>query len=638
VTWQYVTLETVHGKHASDAAHLGLGCPPALCTLMAFLAVAHAPAGLTAFCAPSLAPMLMPRHVTTAQIRQRSFGVLMQSETENMLDPPPGELLPDVEKGSARQPDSPPIGSLVPVLILAALFTTNQWARQLPFYTVDFKAVVSDTAIFQFMNIDLGFDAAQYGVIASIGFSALFSITSLFAGGLVDRVDSRNLLTATAALWSGATVWQASAHSFNEVLASRMLSGVGQAFSNPASYTILGRIYPADRRATVSGIYSSGLYFGGGLAALSVLLDQQFGWRGAFGLVGVLGLSTAAVAQFLLPPVPPLVAAGTTPEEERELASAGSDDGEDRGEDGEALKPLAAEETSAPDFLPLLIELVSEPTVALLLLASTLRFLAGFTIGVWIVPFYRESFTIGAEFALIKAAVNVVAGSVSATGGGLLADSLAKRDPRFNQWVPAVGSLLAIPFWLGTLQAPTLELSLGALFLEYLFAEYARDRCPTLPIPPPARAQLPSIVRCRRPHTHHILPSHALHATLSRRLSQVLVWTDDCRAADGRAADCPGPDDRSLFLPHARRQPRSLCHWPRYQRRRVRVAPGTRVHGARALHCCCDGLRRCGAVGQGQVVERADQSAEVGKSQAASVRRRGASAPAAIEPRAVALS
>ena len=73
--------------------------------------------------------------------------------------------------------------------------------------------------------------------------------------------------------------------------------------------------------------------------------------------------------------------------------------------------------------------------MSLLLGASALRFLAGFTIGVWIVPFYREAFpgSIGTEFALIKAAVNGVAGSVSATAGGVLADSLATRDARFQQ-------------------------------------------------------------------------------------------------------------------------------------------------------------------------------------------------------------
>ena len=38
-------------------------------------------------------------------------------------------------------------------------------------------------------------------------------------------------------------------------------------------------------------------------------------------------------------------------------------------------------------------------------------------------------------------------------------------------WLPAAGSLLAIPLWIGTLTAPTLTLSLACLFGEYLAAE-----------------------------------------------------------------------------------------------------------------------------------------------------------------------
>ena len=187
------------------------------------------------------------------------------------------------------------------VLILLLLFTTNQWARQLIFYTVDFKATPSAEAAFQFMNVDLGFNEAQYGILASIGFAALFSLTSLVAGGLVDRTDTRNLLTSTSVLWTGATVLTGAAGSFNEVLAARMVSGVGQAFANPAAYAILRRLYPPERLASVNGLYASGLYFGGGLAALSVLLDASLGWRQLCVIVGMLGLASAAAVQLTLP-------------------------------------------------------------------------------------------------------------------------------------------------------------------------------------------------------------------------------------------------------------------------------------------------------------------------------------------------
>ena len=47
-----------------------------------------------------------------------------------------------------------------------------------------------------------------------------------------------------------------------------------------------------------------------------------------------------------------------------------------------------------------------------------------------------------------------------------MADRLAAADSRWRLWVPALGSVLAIPFWLGTMYAPSLEASLGFLFLE----------------------------------------------------------------------------------------------------------------------------------------------------------------------------
>lgn len=195
------------------------------------------------------------------------------------------------------------------------------------------------------VQVDIGFDEAQYGILASIGFAALFSATSLLAGGIVERVDTRNLLSGTAALWSAAIVWQGSAHSFPEVLGGRMLAGIGQAFSNPASYTILRRLYPPERLASVNGLYSSGIYFGGGLAALSVLIDQQLGWRDLSIVVGGVGLLAAIAVQILLPPMTPQLpgkitdlSTGSPPQ----VASSGR----------AALKPSRADLPTAPSAGP----------------------------------------------------------------------------------------------------------------------------------------------------------------------------------------------------------------------------------------------------------------------------------------------
>ena len=420
---------------------------------------------------------------------------------------------------------------LWPALILLTIFTLNQWSRSIIFYTVNFAQPATTESARLFMNLDVGFDEAQYGILASIGFSVLFAATSLVAGGVVDRVEPRGLLSGTVVLWSLANVWQAQARSFGDVLGSRMLSGFAQAFNNPASYTILSRQYPPERRATVNGLYSSGLYFGGealphltlphltlppltlphlivvslylcrisshpsagGLAALSILLDDQLGWRNLSLLVGLIGIVLALVGQLTLPlsPLQPSQEIGGSAPASEAASEAGSESGTEAGSDALLLAPEGEEATSGGkgravtaddggeaggevgEALRSLGTLLAIPTVQWLLVATGFRFMAGFAVGVWIVPFYRGSFPdgIGPQFAVLKAGVNGIAGSLSAAGGGLLTDRLTPRDVRFSQWVPAAGSLLAIPFWVGTIEAPTLQLSLAFLFVEYLLAE-----------------------------------------------------------------------------------------------------------------------------------------------------------------------
>ena len=64
-------------------------------------------------------------------------------------------------------------------LPLWLVYVSNQWSRASIYYLVDF----SDQAdSFKAMNIDIGFSQAQYGLLASIAFTALYAIASLGAG------------------------------------------------------------------------------------------------------------------------------------------------------------------------------------------------------------------------------------------------------------------------------------------------------------------------------------------------------------------------------------------------------------------------------------------------------------------------
>ena len=83
------------------------------------------------------------------------------------------------------------------------------------------------------MNKDLGFGEEQYAVLASFGFTALFTVFSLIAGRAADKLNRAQVVAAGAAAWSVASIAQATATSFDSILDLRALTGVSQAFLNP---------------------------------------------------------------------------------------------------------------------------------------------------------------------------------------------------------------------------------------------------------------------------------------------------------------------------------------------------------------------------------------------------------------------
>jgi hypothetical protein len=90
-------------------------------------------------------------------------------------------------------------GSYLILGILLITFASNQWSRQALYYLCDFS---SNADPFKHINAAVGFDKEQYG------FTIVFAVVSLFAGGVSDRYD-RNVVTAlSCGVWSVATAVQ----------------------------------------------------------------------------------------------------------------------------------------------------------------------------------------------------------------------------------------------------------------------------------------------------------------------------------------------------------------------------------------------------------------------------------------------
>ena len=319
---------------------------------------------------------------------------------------------------------------------LIGVYTSNQWCRQLLFSTVDFT---SDDA-FRFLNVGLELSRADYALLSTLTFNALFAACSLAAGALVDRADAVKLTYVSCGLWALATVATAYTSSFAGVATCRALQGVAMAATAPAGYALLGRAFPPDKLATASSRYAAAVSAGGALAAVSTRLDDAVGWRGAFAVAGASSLVVALIAFLLLPAEigPPVPQTKNTEE----------------GGFGGVFASKAA---------------------VALLAATAVRFAAGFTIGVWAIPCLRASFAgndVGSGYALVVG----VFGFVSALLGGAAADGLAARAPPERRdaaraLVPAAGSLVAAPLWVLALQAPSYGIAIALLAAEFLVAE-----------------------------------------------------------------------------------------------------------------------------------------------------------------------
>lgn len=115
--------------------------------------------------------------------------------------------------------------SYVALGALLFTFASNQWSRQAIYYLCNFS---KDSSSFLHINVDLNFSQEAYASLASLGFTLVFAICSLFAGSIADNYP-RNLVTAIACtIWSIATAVQGFTTSYFDLVPLRSLIGASQ--------------------------------------------------------------------------------------------------------------------------------------------------------------------------------------------------------------------------------------------------------------------------------------------------------------------------------------------------------------------------------------------------------------------------
>jgi MFS family permease len=139
-----------------------------------------------------------------------------------------------------------------------------------------------------------------YGFVSGPLFLLPMAISGIFMGILIDRYNRKCLLVFFSLVWSSATFFTGYLKSFPALFVMRFLLGVAESVCNPAAYSLIREYFPPSHRATANAIYSSGIYVGTAISSISIIIINEFGWRGSFMFTGILGAIFGTLGAIIL--------------------------------------------------------------------------------------------------------------------------------------------------------------------------------------------------------------------------------------------------------------------------------------------------------------------------------------------------
>ena len=175
------------------------------------------------------------------------------------------------------------------LVMLTLVYTFNFIDRQL-------LAILQES-----IKADLSLSDSQLGLLTGFAFAVFYVSAGIPIARWADRANRRNIVALSLTVWSGMTAISGFVQSYLHLLLARIGVGIGEAGGSPPSHSIISDIFPPRRRATAIGFYSMGVNIGilfGFLAG--GWLNEFFGWRVAFLVVGVPGIALALIVRFTL--------------------------------------------------------------------------------------------------------------------------------------------------------------------------------------------------------------------------------------------------------------------------------------------------------------------------------------------------
>lgn len=239
-------------------------------------------------------------------------------------------------------------------------------------------------------------------------FKWTYAFLSPLGGYLADRFSRRHVIAASLFAWSAVTWATGQATTYDQLLLTRAIMGISEAFYIPAALALITDYHPGSTRSRAVGVHQMGIYAGVILGGFSgyVADHPAYGWRFLFSLCGLLGVVYALPLFLALKNAPrPATSPNNTPDKSFQLA------------------PLLAN----PSFL-------------LLVAYFTLPAMAGWIVRDWMPAILKAEFGIGQGKAGVSATLYWMLAAIAAAAfGGWLADRWMQKTPRGRIYTSALG-------------------------------------------------------------------------------------------------------------------------------------------------------------------------------------------------------
>lgn len=295
---------------------------------------------------------------------------------------------------------------------------------------IDRQVIVS---LFPHLKLEWGLSDKQLGALVS-------AVSVTVAAGAVpialwaDRGSRVKSIVVMATAWSLACISCMFTRNYGQLLIARAVVGVGEAGYGSVGAALLTSHFPQRMRSALMGAFFAAGSFGSVLGVmLGGVIASHWGWRAAFGVVGVPGLVLALLYVF----VRDYRTVELSPRLDKATQSLGS-----------SARAIVAALTRSPSML-------------WVCLGSSAQVIVLSTVWAWLPSYLNRTRGLPPEKAAVSAALVVLCGAVGAVLWGAVVDRSGRNRPRNKLITVAVLCLLSMAMLMPSLGGTGLALAPG---------------------------------------------------------------------------------------------------------------------------------------------------------------------------------